>query len=344
MRITIKDIAERAGVSKTTVSFAFNEPGKISKETYERVMGIAGELGYVPDPVARTLTTKRIGAIGLLLPQPIPEALRNPYLHELMQGIGAACHEHDFALTVIPPVKGRIVEAARRAAVDAILTIGVGPDGSIVDLLQKRHVPFVTIDGKPTDATLNVGIDDRAAARTLMEFVLGLGHRRIAIIELQSETVNEPEERSSLVRDARMAGFRDALDRAGIDLERDVRMHLTECSIEGGRTAGHELLARDEPRPTVAVCMSDVVAFGFYAACRERGIRIPEDLSVTGFDDVPYSSLLSPPLTTVRQPGYLKGYEAARIVLERLAGGSPGHIVMETELVTRTSAAAPSGT
>lgn len=340
MRITIKDIAKEAGVSKTTVSFAFNDPDKISKETCARVMKIATDMGYVPDPVARTLTTKRIGAIGLLLPQPMHEALRNPYLTELLQGIGAACLEWDYSLLIVPPLKGRLMEAARRALVDGLLAIGVGPDHSIVDLFRKRHIPLVTIDGKNAPKMSNVGIDDEKAAFGLMDYVLAGGHRRIAIVELETETYNEPDERSSLARDLRIAGFSRALARVGLSMDSPgIRTYTAACSIEGGRLAAKRVMedGLEGGRPSVVVAMADIVAFGFYAFCAEAGLSIPRDLSVVAFDGIEMSALVAPALTTVHQPGYRKGYEAGRVLLSMLKGGQPERIVMESELVSRSS-------
>ena len=343
MRITIKDIAERAGVSKTTVSFAFNDPDKISKETCARVMAIAAELGYVPDPVARTLTTKSIGSIGLLLPQPMHEALCNPYLTELLQGIGAACLERDFSLLIVPPLRGRLVDAARRALVDALLAIGVGPDHSIVDLFRKRHIPLVTIDGNHGTDISNVGIDDEAAAYGLMRHVLAGGHRRIAVVELETETYNEPGERSSLARDRRIAGFARALAESGLHMDSPgILTYTAACSMAGGREAAERVLAPRQggDRVTAVVAMADIVAFGFYQHCAAHGLSIPSDLSIVAFDGVEMSALVRPGLTTVRQPGFKKGYEAGRVLLSMLNGGAPERIVLPWELVIRQSFAA----
>lgn len=339
MRITIRDIADRAGVSKTTVSFAFNDPRKISKATHERIMAIAAELGYVPDPVARTLTTKRTGSIGLLLPQPMREALLNPYVAELLQGIGAACHENDGSLLIVPPVKGRLVEAARRAAVDGLIAIGVGPDHSIVDLVRKRHIPLLIIDGSPESATATVGIDDEAAAAELMRYVLGLGHRCIAVVELETESYNEPEERSSLVRDRRMRGFEKAFAEFGLDPRgTGVKVYSAPCSIRGGMDAFARILA--EGTPSAVVAMADIVAVGILSACRERGVEVPKELSVVSFDDIDLARHLSPALTTVRQPGFDKGYEAGRVLFGMLNERPAERLVMPFELVVRASSAA----
>jgi alanine racemase len=342
LRVTIKDIAERAGVSKTTVSFAFNDPSRISAETYKRVMAIVTELGYVPDPVARTLTTKRLGAIGLLLPQPIQEALANPYLCEIIRGIGEVCEERELALTMLPPVKGRIVEAARRAAVDALLTIGVGPGSEVTDILERRHLPFVTIDGAESEHTVNVGVDDESVSYALMRHILGLGHRRIAVLALRPEFYNPPDECFSVVIDSRLAGFGRALAECGLDFKSPgVRVVPAEGSLEGGARAGLELLSRPEAAPTAIIAMADAAALGVYEACKVLGLSIPRDVSVTGFDDIPLAAIAEPPLTTVHQPGREKGSTAASLALHLRDGEPASHRVLAAELIVRSSTARP---
>lgn len=341
MRVTIKDIAERAGVSKTTVSFALNDPSRISEETCRRVLAIVAETGYVPDPVARTLTTKRLGALGLLLPQPIHEALSNPYLCELIRGIGEVCETRGLALTMLPPLRGRIIESARRAAVDALLTVGVGPGMEVAELLRRRHLPFVTLDGTEAENTVNVGIDDEAAAYELMAHVLGRGHRRLAILALRPEIyASDPEERFSLVRDRRLAGFQRALRERGLELDSPgVETLQVVGSIEGGAEAGRALLSRREGRPTAVVAMSDAAALGVYDACHLLNIRIPSELSVVGFDDIPLSAFAEPPLTTIRQPGREKGARAAELALALLDGEAATHLLLPAVLVVRASTA-----
>jgi alanine racemase len=344
VRVTIKDIAEKAGVSKTTVSFALNDPSRISEETYRRVMAIVTEMGYVPDPVARTLTTKRLGAIGLLLPQPIHEALSNPYLCELIRGIGEVCEEQGLSLTMLPPLRGRVLDAARRAAVDALITVGVGPGTEVAELLEKRHMPFVTLDGAESSKTVNVGIDDAAASGSLMRHILDLGHRRIAILTLRPEFYTEPDECFSRVCDSRIEGFRQALRAAGI-ADDDPRISFLPSvgSMEGGAQAAAELFSRPGPRPTALVAMADVAALGAYETCRHLGISIPGDISIAGFDDIPLAAIANPPLTTVRQPGREKGARAAKLALSLLEGGEASHLRLPTELVLRASTAAPRG-
>jgi DNA-binding LacI/PurR family transcriptional regulator len=350
MRPTIKDIAEQAGVSKTTVSFALNDPSRISVETYNRVMAVVNELDYIPNPVARTLTTKRLGALGLLLPQPMTEALRNPYVVEIIRGIGELCAERELSLTMLPPIRGRIIEAARRAFVDGLITLGIGPDHEVVELLNKRHIPFVTIDGADTESTINVGIDDESAAYQLMRHVLGLGHRRILVLALMPESIKLSSERFRSVCDLRLAGFARALAEVGLSPDSPgISVQPIESSIEGGDAAISELLGRGRSSgdgaslPTAIVAMCDAAALGACRACRRAGLSIPADISVAGFDDIPMSANAIPSLTTVYQPGREKGAVAAELVALLLDGGAATHRSLETRLAIRASTAAPRG-
>lgn len=337
MRVTIKDIAARAGVSKTTVSFALNNPKRISKETYDRIMAIVQDLGYFPNPVARTLTTKRLGALGLLLPQPIFEVMNNPYLCDIISGIGEECDRREISLTMLPPVRGKIIEAARRAFVDAVVTIGVGPEHEVVEFMRKHRVPFVTIDGGESEVTVNVGIQDEAAAYDLMKQMLSLGYRRLAILMLKPDAKSKAELSKSVVLEKRLAGFSKALGELGMSLASEgVTMLEAEGSIAGGRAVGLSLL-RKEPRPDVVVAMADVVALGVYSAAGELGLAIPRELGVAGFDDIAFGQYASPPLTTVHQPSKEKGQKAASLALELLNGGSPTHFEFPYSLELRGS-------
>lgn len=345
-RVTIRDIAERAGVSKATVSFAFNSPWKISEDTRDRVLKTAEELDYIPDPVARTLTTKRTGTLGLLLPQPIQDAFKNPHIFEVVQGIGSVCHAEELSLTILPPVKGLLSHTVRTAAVDVIITIGIGPDAEILELIRKRHLAFVTIDGSAGSGALNVGIDDEGGGYALMSHLLDLGHRRIDILGLHNThelLVEMDSSRSyrSLIMDFRMAGIRRALEERGLRMgDGGARLFLCDASAESaGATAGPLLDGADPPG--AVLCLSDVAALGVYQACGARNLKIPRDLSVVGFDGIAFTSLLSPPLTTLSQPGYEKGRAAAALVLNALRGRPCADVTLPTELHLGSSTAPP---
>ncbi len=338
MRSTIKHIAELAGVSKTTVSFAFNDPAKISRETYEKIMEIADREGYVPDPIARTMTTKRVGTIGVLLPQAIQEAFRNPYVAEVLRGIGMVCHQEDLFMTVLPPVKGYLSQAIRNAAVDGFIALGLETAADITELIRQRRVPFVAIDGDPDSGVINVGIDDTQAAESVMDHILSLGHRKIIILSLKSEGPVPTEEFSSRTVNRRLDGFKRSLGLFGRSLEAsDIRIIPVEATVEAARDAVFPVLVQEPP--TAVVCMGDVAAFGVYEACRNAGLSIPDDISVTGMDDIPFASLIDPPLTTVRQPGIRKGTYAARSIIDMIQGRPAASVVLPTDLLVRSSTA-----
>ena len=340
MRLTIKDIAALAGVSKTTISFAFNDPSKISRDTYQRIMAIAEREGYVPDPVARTMTTKRVGAIGVLLPQAIQETFRNPYVAEVLRGIGMVCHQEDLFLTILPPVNGFLVQAVRNAAVDGFIALGVEAAPDIADLIRQRHVPFVTIDGDADLGIVNVGIDDAAAAETAMDYMLSRGHTRIAVLALRADGPGPAEERSSHTGDRRLTGMDRALRARGLSLDGpSLYVRPVAATMEAAAEAAVELMA--SVAPTAFVCLSDTAALGVYQACRSLGKRIPADVSVSGMDDIPTALLMDPPLTTIRQPGVQKGSYAARAIIDLLQGRPAASVLLPTDLVVRASVGAP---
>ncbi|MFA7566255.1 MAG: LacI family DNA-binding transcriptional regulator, partial [Alkalispirochaeta sp.] len=138
-RVTIKDIARISGYSKTSVSFAFNDPGRISEKARKRILAVADSLDYIPDPMARNLSLQRHSSIGLLLPEVIPQAFRNSHLSEIVRGIGAVCEKHGYSLTLIPPLRESVLEGVRSAAVDGLITIGLEPGMETVSLIKRRH-------------------------------------------------------------------------------------------------------------------------------------------------------------------------------------------------------------
>jgi DNA-binding LacI/PurR family transcriptional regulator len=330
MRANINDIAHKAGVSKTTVSFAFNSPSKISKETCERIMGIARELGYVPDPVARTLARRQTGSIGLLLPQPVQEVFRNPYIGEIMRGIGVVCDREGLSLS--------LTRTVRDAAVDGIITLGIGPGMSVLEVFHQRGLPFVTIDSGAGDDFVNVGIDDERASEKLMDMVLSLGHRDIAVFALRNVSLGEVGDHFSLINERRLRGFSRSLAKYGLSFIAGdgIRMYHTDVSVESGALATRALLA-EKKRPSAVICLADVQALGVYEECRKAGLSIPKDLSVIGFDDSPFSAFMTPPLTTLRQSGFAKGEKAAQTLVDMIAKKPVASTVLETEIIARGS-------
>lgn len=317
MRITIKDIAHETGYSKTTVSFAFNDPDQISTEARTKILEAATRLGYVPDPVARSLSRRRVGAIGLLLPQPIPFALQNPYMVRLISGVGQICDDEGLSLTMLPPRKGSLLGSARSAAVDGLITIGLEPQDEVVTLIKNRHIPYVTVDAHSEPGIPSITVDDRHAAQIAMTHLLEHGHRNIAVVILEDSRAPDQEEYSGIGR-VRMEGYEDALRRYGMTQSDPRIVRLDEpCTIEGGLLAARSLVA-DHREVTGVVAMSDVIALGLYEGFRSAGLRIPDDVSVVGFDDILEAQLVTPGLTTVHQPAEEKGRRAGELLVRMI--------------------------
>ncbi len=300
-------------------------------------MAIVEELGYVPNPFARSLTTKRLGAIGLLLPQRIGAIFGNPHMAQVISGIGEECEQKEFSLAILPLVRGKIVEAARKSYVDGLLTIGVGPDHEVVSLLKKNHIPFVTIDGEESSSTINIGIDHRSAAKDIMRHVLEQGFRQIAILSLEPDTKPRESGHFSIVVQQRLEGFQQALEEYGLALD-NPKVYMQPCkgSIDAGYESARSLLLGDT-RPTAIVAMSDIVAIGALLAAKELGLQVPKDVAVAGFDDIPECIISTPRLTTIHQPAREKGIEAARMVMHMLDGANGSHIRLPYRLIERES-------
>ncbi|NBC29279.1 MAG: substrate-binding domain-containing protein [Spirochaetes bacterium] len=339
MKPTINDIARISGFSKTTVSFAFNDPTRISKDTRGKIIAIAEELGYVPDPVARNLSMRKLGTIGFLIPQEISVAFLNPYIGEIFRGIGHVCESDGHSVTVIPPRRGQLFEGAKSAAVDGFVALGLMPYMKTVQLIRHRHVPFVTIDGVAADDIPSVNVDDTGAATRVMRHVLEQGHRHIGILSFCSPTT-QGEAYYSGIGELRLRGFAEALREQGLSLAADT-VHIVECdcSQEGGRDGARELLTL-APETTAIVTMSDIMAVGAYDAAHALARRVPTELSVSGFDDIPLSRLLEPGLTTIEQPGFQKGVAAGELLFRLLHGEETAeHRRFEGKLVERGSVA-----
>ena len=340
-KVTIKHIAQAAGVSTTSVSFAFNNPGRLSEATLQRILEVAEDLGYVPSPVARSLNTGRTCTLGVLVPQPIPEIVRNPFLSEFLEGVGEVCTEAGFSLMIVPPLEGSIRRAIINAAVDGFLTLGLEPFKAAMVVLRQRGVPYVMVDGDPIEGVPAVNIDDEAGARAAMKHVLSAGHRKIAILAIRSGKEARYEEYAGTLR-RRMAGYLAALKGFGLDVD-GRRIRLLECAstARGGRST-FAALWKAKPRPTALVAMSDIIAVGAMEAARKAGVHLPDELSIVGFDDIRLASWVSPPLTTVRQPVRRKGKLAAELLVSHIQGERKApHHVLSTRLVVRDSVRPP---
>lgn len=341
-RVTIREVAERAGVSKTAVSFAFNDPSRLPEATVQKILAVARELGYAPHPLARSLNTGRTGILGLLLPQDIPTVLESSFFIQFMRGIGRICDQEGLSLMLVPPVKGSMLKAVNHAIVDGFVVLGLEPQDPVVSILRRRHVPFVMVDSEPLDGVPCINIEDYEGARAAMMHAIHQGHRRIAIVAFESGKEGNWREYTGTLR-WRLAGYMDALATVGLSLETS-GVQILECenSLEGGADAFGRLW-QTPSHPTVVLAMSDIIALGVIDAAHAQGLEVPKDLSVIGYDDIPEAQRADPPLTTVRQPIVDKGEQAAELLVKALQGELTGERrTLSTELIVRASVAPPS--
>ncbi len=321
-RVTMQDVADRAGVSKTSVSFALNDPSKLSETTLKQILEAARELGFTQNPAARMLRTRRTNSIGLLLPQALDKVLENPYYTQFLQGVGQVCHREGLTLLLAPPLRGSVLKTIPYAAVDGFIVSGLEIDRGEVDALRRREIPFVLVDSDEHPNVASIEIDDGDGMRVLVEHLLAGGHRRIAFFAFESGLdTGRASWRGPLGR--RMRGAAIALEAAGLSLDSPgISIHEIAHTRAAGAERFRTVWAAPE-RPTAIVCFSDMMAYGVLDAARTMGVSIPRDVSVAGFDDLLDSAIISPSLTTVRQPIESKGRLAAEHLVDAIASGKP---------------------
>jgi DNA-binding LacI/PurR family transcriptional regulator len=341
-RVTLQTIADALGVSRTTVSNAYNRPDQLAPELRQKVLETAKKLGYAgPDPAARRLRSGRRGAIGLMFSERLSYAFTDPGAVGFLQGLTEATEAKGYELLLLPGMRGEHQEAVavRDAVVGAFCLYCMPDDHPAVDAALGRGLPVVVVDEPSSAGTFFVGIDDVGGARMAAEHVKALGHERVAIITdrlvddyYEGFADDDRIKRSNCkVARERVGGYI-----AGMDTTEPLPVYDTIANFpESGERAAREVMRRD-PRPTALLCSTDVLAFGAMRAVRELGLEIPGDVSITGFDDVPDAAVLD--LTTIRQPLVEKGREAGRLLLEQ---NTERTVMLPLELVVRGSTAPP---
>ncbi|MFI2713352.1 LacI family DNA-binding transcriptional regulator [Micromonospora sp. NPDC018662] len=341
-RITLRSVAEAAGVSTAAVSYAFSRPHRLSADLRERILAVARDLGYAgPNAAARSLRTGQANAIGVILTTELAYAFRDPYVLDLLGGLAETLAAGRSSLLLIPfaPVVAGLtdaevresLDAVHRAVIDGAVADGLTDDHPAVRALADRSLPLV-LSNESASARC-VLIDDREAGRAVGRHLADLGHRDVAMVVAAP---GEPGRILPTVDEAalypysrnRLAGVRDALP-AGARLR---VVSGGSNATASGRAAATAVLATAE-RPTAIVADSDVLAAAVARTAEGRGLRVGRDLSVTGFDDVPLAAAAG--LTTVRQPIAEKGRLMARMLLD--PDGTPHRVTLPTHLVVRSS-------
>ena len=348
-RVTLQTIADQVGVSRMTVSNAFSRPDQLSGELRERILSVAHELGYVgPDPTARALARGTTGAIGVLLTDSLQYAFTDEVATGFLGAIVEGLAPTGLALTLLTSNGRDDVVPARDVAIDGAVVYSCYVESPARDWLLRRKLPLVYVDQDPVAGISSVNVDDRGGARAAAQHLVDLGHPRVAILNTVVEgtpgIVEDPlaEARGHPPRQ-RMLGWLDALQAAGIQ---PTVAQTRNDGPDHSRLAARALLAV-EPRPTAVLCFSDVLALEVIRVARELAMKVPEHLSVIGFDDSPAARNSQPALTTVRQDIATKGRlasDALTAAIESARSGAPArvrHRVLPTELVVRESTARP---
>ncbi|QKW23892.1 LacI family DNA-binding transcriptional regulator [Kitasatospora sp. NA04385] len=329
---TLDEVAERAGVSRTAASRVINNVPHVSRAKREAVERAVRELGYVPNPTARALATRKVGAVVLAASSDEAGLFADPFFAEVVVGVSAALEQSDLELILLlantPRGRERLRQMIRSRRADGIMLMPLHGDDPLGGLGDESGVPVVfgglPLTGEPR---WYVDADNRGGARLAAEHLVGSGRRRPVMITGQAD---------QLVSATREQGFAEGLLLAGVPL---LDVASGDFQVEGGADAMDRLLDA-HPRLDAVFAASDNMAIGALQALRRRGRRVPEDVAVVGFDDLAGARVANPPLTTVHQPVRALGHEMARMLVSAIEGQDPSPLILPTRLTVRESAPA----
>ncbi|WP_231956728.1 MULTISPECIES: LacI family DNA-binding transcriptional regulator [unclassified Actinoplanes] len=329
-------MARRCGVSVATVSRVFNSPEVVSRQTRQHVLGMAAEIGYLPNESARTLATKKSHMVGLVWDTDHRRpGWRHPFLQDILVALKGALSAQGLHLLMLAPDQSagpvgrqRFLRAVQRHSVDGVVIIDNGSRDPAVLALVDAEVPCVALDLRFTGPTCTyITSDNAGGGRLAAAHLLERGHQRIA-------TITGPER--NWPAGERLAGFRAALAAAGRPLPDDLVV-AGDFYLDSGDAAMTALLSRD-PRPTAVFAAGDEMAVGALRAAHRAGLRVPQDVAIVGFDDIELAALIPPGLTTVAQDKTGIGTSAAEAIVAMLSGApTPAPTTLPTTLITRGS-------
>jgi LacI family repressor for deo operon, udp, cdd, tsx, nupC, and nupG len=335
MRVSIKDIAKAAGVSHSTVSRALSNSPLISAETKARIQQLAQEMGYSPDAIARSLVTQRTNTVGIVV-----TTITDPFVAEVVQGAEDAAQENGYSVILAssasePERELAAVEMLRAKRVDGVIVTSSRVGALYLEHLERIGVPVVLVNNHNAQSgryTFSVSVDNQHGGHLATAHLIERGHRHIAYVRGPADHSDDAE---------RLAGYRQALDEAGIPFDPALLLP-GNGRLDGGERAHAALADLAEP-PTAAFCYNDMTAIGLISAARRAGPSVPWDLAVVGFDDIPLAAHIHPPLTTIAQPQHRMGRQAMGMALALMtADDSPASfsdIVVRGRLVIRESSA-----
>jgi len=338
MPITIKDIAKKAGVSHATVSRALRNSSLISVATTDRIRQIAVDVGYQPSAAARSLKTNRSQVLGVIV-----SSIADPFFSEILYGIEDCAQGGGYSLFIAasqndPNRERKIVQTMMEQRTDGVIICSSSFSSEQGRQLLAYGFPIVVVNHQGAENFhFSIYHDDIDGSRQITRHLIDLGHKRIAYLgnSLSGRTTQD-----------RLTGFQTEMESAGLPVPEEYIHHVNGGEPRFGLD-GLEYFLQLEHRPTAIVCFNDMLAIGVLKGCSQKGIKVPEEISVTGFDNITYSAFTTPALTTLDQPKRSIGVEAAQLLLDLLNannGKSPEAAkikVLKGKLLVRNSTAAP---
>lgn len=331
MTLTLEDIAQMSGVSRSTVSRVINENPNVNEDTRKKVLEIIQKIGFEPNLAARGLAVGRTRVLGLIIPTGLTAIFSDPYFPLVIQGVSSACNARGYSvmLWLAEPdyVRRTVNQALYSGFIDGVIITSMIMDDPLIEHLSESKQPFIMIGRHPTKEQFNfVDVDNRVGAHRAVSYILHSGRRKVATITGPVNMIASQE---------RFLGYQDALRERGIQFNPDLVAQGNFSDISG-YLAMKQLLPLN---PDAVFVASDAMAFAAMRAILEKGLRIPEDIAVVGFDDIPNAATSIPPLTTIRQPIVKLGSVAAQMLIEKIERPETQlcRIVLPTELVIRNS-------
>jgi len=334
MPLTLEDIARLSGASRSTVSRVVNGDENVSAATRQRVLDVIRQHNYQPNQAARRLAAGRTDTFGLVIPAASGATFSNPYFSQVIQGVSNTCNQQDYSLMLwlsdLEHEQRILRHLANNNLMDGVVVSFTLANDPIVETLARGQLPFVIIGHHPNPSINSVDIDHRQAAYLATRHLVEHGFRRIA-------TICGP--RSQIAGQDRLQGFQQALAEASL--------FDSNLVIEGdfGEASGYNAMQKLLPqKPDAIFAANDIMAAGAYRAIYESGLKIPDDIAIIGFDDIPLAAQLNPPLTTIRQPLHRLGQLAVERLIEilREPQSPPRQTTLAPELVLRQSCPAHS--
>ncbi|MBD3316325.1 MAG: LacI family DNA-binding transcriptional regulator [Chitinivibrionales bacterium] len=331
MQVTLKDIAQRAGVTSATVSMVINNKPNISEKTRQKVLTIARELNYYPNAIARGLATRKSNAIGVIVPN-----LASSFVVRVLQGIKSTNRDIDYTVQLFDTIGQNETESqlfqrlARERRIDGAILIGTSGTDEELKVFKEESVPCVMVARK-CEFLDSVYVNNTQGAYDATSYLMDKGHTSIACVLCR---------KANLPTDDRLAGYRNALEHRNISYREELVLETHDDGITDGVNAFAELRGNSHKPTAVFVPAGDMVAIGIIKEAKKANISIPEGLAIVGFDDIPAAEVVEPLLTTVRQPKLEMGDYAINMIIDKIEGreSSKKHKELMTKFIVRESA------